>query len=90
MNNDLLDNLGKIHTTESGIERIKKNLSIDVEDIVSWCTNKIQNASEITRRGKNWYVVVDGIQITVNAHSYTIITAHKKSNGCHIASPPLS
>lgn len=32
----------------------------------------------ITRRGKNWYVTVDDIVITVNAHSCTIITAHRK------------
>ncbi|MDR1592225.1 MAG: DUF3781 domain-containing protein, partial [Prevotellaceae bacterium] len=25
----------------------------------------------------NWYVSVDNCVITVNAHSYTIITAHK-------------
>lgn len=78
MNNDLLENLEKVHTTELGIERIKKNLSIDVEDVVSWCKNKIQNAKDITRKGKNWYIVVDGVRITVNAHSYTIITGHKE------------
>ncbi|MDE5910121.1 MAG: DUF3781 domain-containing protein [Lachnospiraceae bacterium] len=27
--------------------------------------------------GKNWYCEVDGIKITVNAHSYTIITAYR-------------
>ncbi|MCL2281970.1 MAG: DUF3781 domain-containing protein [Fibromonadales bacterium] len=31
----------------------------------------------ITRKGKNWYVNIDGCKITVNAHSYTIITVHK-------------
>ncbi|MCM1040463.1 MAG: DUF3781 domain-containing protein [Ruminococcus sp.] len=30
----------------------------------------------IYRQGKNWYCEVEGIKITVNAHSYTIITAH--------------
>ncbi|MEG0377689.1 MAG: DUF3781 domain-containing protein, partial [Eubacterium sp.] len=45
---------------------------------VSWCRDKISHADcHITRKGKNWYAVVDHCIITVNAHSYTIITAHK-------------
>jgi hypothetical protein len=27
---------------------------------------------------ENWYISVDDIVITVNAHSYTIITAHRE------------
>ena len=76
MDNDLLINIGKIHTTKLGVERISKNLSLDVEDVVSWSKERIQSAKDITRRGKNWYIVIDGVRITVNAHSYTIITAH--------------
>ncbi len=34
-----------------------------------------------TRKGKNWYVDADNCVITVNAYSFTIITAHKKK-GC--------
>ena len=33
--------------------------------------------AEIVRSGKNWYVSVKGAVITVNAHSCTIITAHR-------------
>ena len=77
MNNELLNNLDKIHTTDLGIERIRKNLSIDVEDVVAWCKLKIESSNQIVRRGKNWYVHVDDFVLTVNAHSYTIITAHK-------------
>ena len=75
---DLLKNLEKLHTTKLGAMRIKKNLSLNAEDVVSWCKAIIHsdNAS-ITRKGKNWYVNVDGCIITVHAHSYTIITAHK-------------
>ncbi len=74
----LLSNLDKVHTTQMGIDRIKKNLGIDVDDVVSWCRNKISNMNcQITRRGKNWYAEIDGCIITVNAYSYTIITAHK-------------
>jgi len=76
--NTLLDNLDKIHTTKMGTDRIKRNLNIDVEDIVSYIVNKIKkDNSIIERKGKNWYVKVDGIIITINAYSYTIITAHK-------------
>lgn len=78
MLDELLTNLNRIHTTDLGLLRIRKNLSLDVEDVVSWCKDKItaENA-EITRKGKNWYVSVDGCIITVNAYSYTIITAHR-------------
>lgn len=76
--NELILNLDKLHTTELGIVRIKRNLSLDTDEAVEWCREKI--ASEhavITRKGKNWYAEVNGCVITVNAHSYTIITAHK-------------
>lgn len=76
---ELLNHLDKLHTTELGIVRIKRNLSLDTDDIVEWCKDKISSAHAIiTRRGKNWYVTVDDIVITVNAHSCTIITAHRK------------
>lgn len=74
----LLLSLDKIHTTELGIERIKKNLNLDVDDVVAWCIQKITDPNScIVRRGKNWYVNIDEYEITVNASSYTIITAHK-------------
>ena len=75
---ELLDNLDKVHTTERGVDRIKRNIGVDVEDIVKYCIDKIkQENAVIERKGKNYYVSVDGIIITVNASSYTIITAHK-------------
>lgn len=77
--NDLLKNLGKLHTTELGVERIKKNLSLDTDDVVDWCKTKINSVNAvITRNGKNWYVNIDNCIITVNAYSYTIITAHRE------------
>lgn len=79
---ELLDNLDKVHSTPLGIERIKRNLSLDEEDIISWCINKMKNNNCIIyRKGKNWYVEIDNFILTINAYSYTIITAHKnKSN----------
>lgn len=72
--NGLLKNLDKLHTTELGVERIKRNLSLDTDDVVEWCKTKINSANAvITRKGKNWYVNVDNYILTVNAYSYTII-----------------
>lgn len=77
--NELLKNLDKLHTTELGVVRIKRNLSLNIDDVVDWCKTKINAANAIiTRNGKNWYVNVDNCIITVNAYSYTIITAHKE------------
>lgn len=75
--NDLLQNLDKIHTTEMGIVRFRRNLELETEDVVKWCKEKIKQSKNITRVGKNWYVIVEDIKLTVNAHSFTIITAHK-------------
>ena len=33
----LLNNLDKVHTTEMGVDRIKRNIEVDVEDIVAYC-----------------------------------------------------
>ncbi len=75
---DLILNLDKLHTTDLGRERIKKNLSLEVNDVVKWCKEEIQKSNAyITRMGKNWYITVDSFKITVNAYSFTIITAHK-------------
>lgn len=81
MKNELLSNLNQLHTTELGVARIKRNLSLDTDDVVGWCKGKISSADAvITRNGKNWYVNIDDCIITVNAHSYTIITAHKSKS----------
>ncbi len=50
MENELLKNLNRLHTTKLGVERIKRNPALDTDDCI----------------------------ITVNAYSYTVITAHRK------------
>jgi len=73
----LLSNIDKIHTTEMGIERIKKNLKLDNVDVVKYCKNKLlDDKCYIYKNGKNWYCEIDNIKITINSYSYTIITAH--------------
>ena len=76
-NKELLHNLDKLHTTQMGLERIKRNLNLQTDDVIFWCEDAIKNADIIIGQGKNWYVYRGGIAITVNAHSYTVITAHK-------------
>ena len=75
---EILSNIDKLHTTDLGAVRIKKNLSLDVDDVIQWCREKIRNPHAlIIRKGKNWYVDIDDCEITINAYSYTVITAHK-------------
>lgn len=76
---ELLLNLDKIHTTKMGIERIKRNLKLNTNDVVAYCKNKIVDKDcHIYKQGKNWYCEIDKMIITINSYSYTIITAHIK------------
>ncbi len=77
--NELINNIDKIHTTELGVFRIKRNLELETDNVVRWCKREIETANEIQRKGKNWYVSTQKCIITVNAYSYTIITAHKNA-----------
>ena len=77
MNKELLNNIDKLHTTKMGIDRIKKNLKIDTDDVVLYCKEKVLNKEcNIYKQGKNWYCEIDNIRITINSYSYSIITAH--------------
>lgn len=74
----LLSNIDKIHTTKMGIDRIKRNLGLDADDVVDYCKEKILNKDcVIYKEGKNWYCEIDNIRITINSYSYTIITSHR-------------
>ena len=44
---ELLFNIDKLHTTELGIGRIKKNLSLETSDVVNWCRQKIESAVDM-------------------------------------------
>lgn len=73
----LTDNMDKIHTTKMGIDRIKRNLKLNTDDVVGYCKSLIMKRNcHIYRQGKNWYCETEHIRLTVNAYSYTIITAH--------------
>lgn len=82
MNNK--DNLkqfeNKIHTTNLGVERIKKNLQLQNIDVVEYCKSKIiSDDCFVEKKGKNYYCENKDITVVVNATSYTIITAKLKN-----------
>ena len=79
MVNDLIENINKIHSTELGIIRIKKNLELKSNDVINWCKNIIKKTNKISKKRKNWYVYKGEFILTINARSYTIITAHKNN-----------
>ena len=75
--NDLLLNVNKIHTTEMGIYRIKKNIDLNDCDVVDYCKKMITNCKcYIYKHGKNYYCEFNNVRVTINSYSYTIITAH--------------
>ncbi len=75
----LLDNINEVHTTKLGLVRIKRNLNLESNDPVSYIKDEIiKYQDRITRKGKNYYIETEKALITVNASSYTIITAHIK------------
>ena len=79
-NEPLIENIDRLHTTTMGVDRIKSNLKLDTDDVVSYCKDLISNPEcHMTRQGKNWYCEIRNMRITVNAYSYTIITAHSMS-----------
>jgi GNAT superfamily N-acetyltransferase len=73
---ELLANVNKLHTTQMGVERIRRNLGLADEDIVAWCKECVKSHDLIIGQGKNWYVYKNGVAITINKRSNTIITAH--------------
>ena len=79
-NNKLMKNIIRLHTTELGKERIRRNLKLgDSIDIVEWCKKQIESKkSSIQQNGKNWYVKIDDNILVINRTSYTIITAYKE------------
>lgn len=73
----LIENIKRLHTTQMGAERIKRNLKLDMNDVVGYCRDLILSENCHTdRQGKNWYCQMGNTRITVNSYSYTIITAH--------------
>ena len=73
---ELINNINKLHTTDMGVSRIKRNLNIN-EDVIEYCKKIILDKnSNIYKKGKNFYCENGNIKLTINSYSYTIITAH--------------
>jgi hypothetical protein len=68
--------VNKLHTTELGKVRIKRNIGLEINEIIAWC--KQTELNNIEQKGKNWYVYSDDFVLTINVKSHTIITAHKR------------
>ena len=63
----LLENIDRLHTTELGVVRIKKNLKIECNDVVEYLKEIVSdNNSKIYKKGKNWYCENSKIIITIN------------------------
>ena len=50
----LIENIGRVHTTDMGVDRIRKNFGLGDIDVVPWCKGKILDPKAfIERQGKN-------------------------------------
>ena len=79
MNDDLPFDLALLHTTDMGVDRIRRNLGLSSDtDPAAFCRSLIEaEGCAVSRQGKNYYCEKDGVRVTVNAGSLTIITAHR-------------
>ena len=75
--NILVHNIDKIHTTELGYKRISNNLKINDFNIKYIIDKILDQNSIIYKKGKNFYVEIDNIKITINSYNYCVITAHR-------------
>lgn len=76
---ELLKNIKRIHTTELGVERIKRNLNLNTDNVIQYCVDIIKSEkSTVEMKGKNFYIIYEDITLTINKTSFTVITAHKK------------
>lgn len=72
----LTEKIDKLHITDLGAIRIKRNLNLQTDDIIPWCKEFVKTADLIIGQGKNWYTYKNSMVITINKKSNTIITAH--------------
>lgn len=79
MKEEIIANIDLLHSTDLGIERIKRNLNLNNDNVVKYLIEKIKcNNSVVYRKGKNYYCEIEDIIITINSYNYCIITAHIK------------
>lgn len=69
----------RLHTTKLGSQRCKVNLQLSKEDVIKYCQEIIlDNRSKIEQEGKNYYISLNDVCLTINSKSFTLITAHRK------------
>lgn len=74
----LLANIEKIHTTELGEERLIKNLKLTNKNPIRYVKELLRNSrSHVYKKGKNFYCEYNHTRLTINADTFTVITAHK-------------
>lgn len=75
----LIENIDRIHTTPMGVDRIKRNLLLDDSiDVIEMAKSIVRNKNaNIIKTGKNFYVRLEDVVLTINSYSYTIITAKR-------------
>lgn len=75
---EFFKNFDRLKTTVNGAIRVRNNLDL-TGNVVEWCKNKVKTSKfSVRREGKNLYVLFQDCEITINANTYTIITAHRK------------
>ena len=53
-NESLIENIDRLHTTPMGVDRIKRNLKLDIDDAVGYCKDLILHPQcRIAWQGKN-------------------------------------
>lgn len=73
---EMLGKLDKLHTTPMCEARIRLNMK-PTKDVVAWALDIIKDPrTRVTRKGKNYYVQLNNVMLTVTSGSMTIITAH--------------
>lgn len=70
-----------LHTTDLGAGRVIRNLNLPSDtDVIGYvrALMKDSDQSNWDRQGKNFYFHTSDMIFTVHAHSFTLITAHKR------------
>ena len=74
----LLTNIERIHTTELGEERLIENLRLANKNPIRYVKDFLRNPkSHVYKKGKNFYCEYNHVRLTINAYTFTVITAHK-------------
>ncbi|HBB05501.1 MAG TPA: conjugal transfer protein [Firmicutes bacterium] len=74
----LLANIERIHATERGEERLIQNLKLANRNPIRYVKDVLRNPkSHVYKKGKNFYCEYNHVRLTINASTFTMITAHK-------------